>query len=81
MQAPAAAPVLVGAPVGHAIGMLGALLLPVVLNRPIHLTDVWDPPRILELMSEHQLACGSGATFFLTSLLDHPDRTAEHLAA
>jgi acyl-CoA synthetase (AMP-forming)/AMP-acid ligase II len=30
-------------------------------------------------MSEHQLACGSGATYFLTSLLDHPDRTDDHL--
>ncbi len=30
-------------------------------------------------MTEFQLACGSGATFFLTSLLDHPDRTEGHL--
>ena len=33
------------------------------------------------LMSEFKLACGSGATYFLTSLLDHPDRTDEHLDA
>jgi acyl-CoA synthetase (AMP-forming)/AMP-acid ligase II len=30
-------------------------------------------------MVEHRLACGSGATFFLLSLLDHPDRTDDHL--
>jgi acyl-CoA synthetase (AMP-forming)/AMP-acid ligase II len=30
-------------------------------------------------MSEYRLACGSGATYFLTSLLDHPDRTDDHL--
>jgi acyl-CoA synthetase (AMP-forming)/AMP-acid ligase II len=79
MQQPGGYPTLVGAPVGHAIGMLGALLLPVVLDNPVHLIDVWDPPRILQLMLEHRLSCGSGATFFLTSLLDHPDRTDEHL--
>jgi acyl-CoA synthetase len=79
MQQVGSRPNLVGAPVGHAIGMLGALLLPVVLDNPVHLIDVWDPPRILGLMTEHGLSCGSGATFFLTSLLDHPDRTDEHL--
>jgi acyl-CoA synthetase (AMP-forming)/AMP-acid ligase II len=68
-----------GAPVAHAIGMLGGLLIPVVKGVPIHLTDIWDPGRVLALMAEHNLASGSGATFFLTSLLDHPDRTDRHL--
>ena len=45
----------------------------------MHLTDVWDPARLLAIMTEHRLACGSGATYFLTSLLDHPDRTDDHL--
>ncbi len=70
---------LTGAPVGHAMGMLGALLIPVLNGDPVHLTDVWDPPRLLALMTEFRLACGSGATYFLTSLLDHPDRTDDHL--
>jgi acyl-CoA synthetase len=70
---------LTGAPVGHAMGMLGALLIPVLKGDPVHLTDVWDPVRLLAIMSEYRLACGSGATFFLTSLLDHPDRTDDHL--
>ncbi len=72
-------PTLTGAPVGHAMGMLGALLIPVLKGNPVHLIDVWDPTRILALMKEFGLACGSGATYFLTSLLDHPDRTDEHL--
>jgi acyl-CoA synthetase len=72
-------PALVGAPVGHAMGMLGGLLIPVLKGDPINLIDVWDPARILRIMTEFQLACGSGATYFLTSLLDHPDRAAEHL--
>jgi acyl-CoA synthetase (AMP-forming)/AMP-acid ligase II len=72
-------PPLVGLPVGHAMGMLSALLIPVTIGRPIHLVDAWDPPVLLRLMTEHGLSCGSGATFFLTSLLDHPDLTPEHL--
>ena len=70
---------LVGAPVGHAMGMLGGLLIPVLKGQPVNLIDIWDPATILRLMSEFQLSCGSGATYFLTSLLDHPDRTQEHL--
>jgi acyl-CoA synthetase (AMP-forming)/AMP-acid ligase II len=73
-------PHLIGAPVGHAIGMLGALLAPVVQGNPIHLIDVWDPPAVLRIMLEHQLAAGSGSTYFLQSLLDHPDCTPAHHA-
>ena len=36
-------PLLVGAPVGHAIGMLAGLLLPVFRGEPIALIDGWDP--------------------------------------
>ena len=72
-------PVLIGAPVGHFMGMLGALLGTMLGGDPIHLVDVWEPGRLLALMLEYGLACGSGATFFLTSLLDHPDLTDEHL--
>ncbi|MEY2571186.1 MAG: acyl-CoA synthetase [Acidimicrobiaceae bacterium] len=61
-----------GAPVGHGIGMLGALLIPVHQGRPIHLVDVWDPGAVLAQMVADGLSSGSGSTFFLTSLLDHP---------
>jgi acyl-CoA synthetase len=71
-------PQLVGAPVGHGIGMLAALLLPVRQHQPIHLIDVWDPAKVLATMLEHRLLSGTGATYFLTSLLDHPDCTPEH---
>ncbi len=64
---------LVGAPVGHGIGMLAALLLPVWRRQGIHLIDVWDPARVLAAAVEEDVTVGSGATFFLTSLLDHPD--------
>jgi acyl-CoA synthetase (AMP-forming)/AMP-acid ligase II len=73
------APLLTGAPVGHAIGMLTGLLLPVERGQPVHLIDVWDPAAVLAAMSEADVNAGSGATFFLQSLLDHPDCTAEHL--
>jgi acyl-CoA synthetase len=64
---------LTGAPVGHGIGMLAALLTPVFRRRNVHLIDVWDPKRVLAAMVEDHLSAGQGATFFLTSLLDHPD--------
>jgi len=72
-------PLLVGAPVGHAIGMLSGLLVPVWRGDPINLIDVWDPGAVLAAMLEDGLAAGSGATYFLTSLLDHPDLKPEHL--
>jgi acyl-CoA synthetase (AMP-forming)/AMP-acid ligase II len=59
--------------------MLSGLLVPVLRNDPINLIDVWDPGAVLEAMLEDQLAAGSGATYFLTSLLDHPDCGPAHL--
>ncbi len=70
---PDAIDMLTGAPVGHGIGMLAALLTPVFRRRNVHLIDVWDPKRVLAAMAEDHLSAGQGATFFLTSLLDHPD--------
>jgi acyl-CoA synthetase (AMP-forming)/AMP-acid ligase II len=67
-----AQPSITGAPVGHGIGMLAALLIPAVQGKPIHLIDVWDPGWILEQMAKEELTSGAGATYFLTSLLDHP---------
>jgi acyl-CoA synthetase len=72
-------PLLVGAPVGHAIGMLSGLLLPVWRGEPINLIDVWDPGAVLAAMLEEGVAAGSGSTYFLTSLLDHPECRPEHL--
>lgn len=80
MGGTAGRPVLVGAPVGHGIGMLAALLIPVHKRDAIHLIDVWDPERVLAAMLEDEISSGSGATFFLTSLLDHPDFTPAHAA-
>jgi acyl-CoA synthetase len=73
-------PQITGAPVGHFIGMLNAFLVPMLRERPVNLIDVWEPGEVLRMMSEEGLGVGGGATYFLTSLLDHPDFTAEHLA-
>jgi acyl-CoA synthetase len=73
-------PQIIGAPVGHFIGMLNAFLIPLLRDRPVNLVDVWDPGEILRLMTQEDLGVGGGATFFMTSLLDHPDFTDEHLA-
>jgi acyl-CoA synthetase len=70
---------LTAAPVGHFIGMVNAFLIPVLDGTPVNLTDVWDPGQVLRLMQEHGLTVGGGATYYVTSLLDHPDFTPEHL--
>jgi acyl-CoA synthetase (AMP-forming)/AMP-acid ligase II len=81
MQGDGGRPALVGAPVGHGIGMLGALLLPVWRRQSIHLIDGWDPARVLATAVADDVGVGSGATYFLTSLLDHPAfDPAVHLA-
>ena len=72
-------PQITGAPVGHFIGMLNAFLVPMLRNRPVNLIDVWDPGEVLRLMDEHGLGVTGGATYFMTSLLDHPDFRPEHL--
>ena len=60
--------------------MLNAFLCSLLTARPVHLVDVWDPAEVLRLMLDEGLGVGGGATYFLTSLLDHPDFTDEHLA-
>jgi acyl-CoA synthetase (AMP-forming)/AMP-acid ligase II len=60
--------------------MLAALLLPVYRRQPINLIDVWDPARVLAAMLEDGLSAGQGATYFLISLLDHPDFDPERHA-
>ena len=70
---------LVGAPVGHAIGMLGGLLCPLIGGKPLFLIDGWDPPTVLDAMVEEQIAAGSGSTYFFTSLLDSPGFGPEHV--
>jgi len=73
-------PNLVGAPMGHATGMLGGLLCPLVNGKSIYLIDGWDPPTVLRAMVEEQIAAGSGSTYFFTSLLDCPGFGPEHVA-
>jgi acyl-CoA synthetase len=64
---------LTAAPVGHFIGMVNAFLVSVLDGSPVNLADVWDPGRALELMRTHDLRVGGGATYYMTSLVDHPD--------
>lgn len=71
---------LTSAPVGHFIGMLNALLIPVLDGAPIHLLDIWDPGWVLELMTTENICVGGGVSYFVTSLLDHPEYRPAHLA-
>jgi len=70
---------LVAAPVGHFIGMVGALLIPVLNGMSINLVDAY-PGRVLALMESDGLTLGGGPPYFVTSLLDHPDCTPAHRA-
>lgn len=69
-----------GAPLGHFIGLLQAMLCSLYVDRPVHLVDVWDPGEVLRLMLEEGIGMAGGSTYFLTSLLDHPDFSDAHLA-
>jgi len=80
MSATTGRALLVGAPVGHGIGMLSALLIPIYRREPIYLIDVWDPKKVLAAMLEDEISSGAGSTYFFTSLLDHPDFAPEHAA-
>jgi acyl-CoA synthetase len=71
-------PNLMGSPVTHATGMLGAVLGPMEMGEDIHLIDRWDPARVLDVMLEADVGAGTGASVFLSSILDHPDFTPEH---
>lgn len=70
---------LTAAPVGHFIGMVNAFLIPVLDGTAINLTDNWDPAQAIALMESDGLTVGGGATYFVTSLLDHPEFDRQHL--
>jgi acyl-CoA synthetase len=72
-------PPITGAPVGHFIGMLNAFVCSLIRHEPINLLDVWNPGEVLRLMDDEGLGVSGGATYFMTSLLDHPGFTEEHL--
>jgi len=74
----ASRPLLTGAPLAHAIGLTSGAVLPLVRNQPLHIIDRWEPEWVLAIMAEAELTSGSGATYFLTSLLDAPGFDAHH---
>jgi acyl-CoA synthetase (AMP-forming)/AMP-acid ligase II len=73
-----ARPLLTGAPLAHAMGMLGCAFLPLLQRRAIHCIDAWNPGRVLDAVLEADVSAGFGSTYFLTSLLDHPSFGPEH---
>ena len=78
----AARPTLVGAPVGHGIGMLAGAAHPRVQARRRSTSSTCGTRHACSpRCSRTSVSSGSGATFFLTSLLDHPDFTDAHRRA
>jgi acyl-CoA synthetase (AMP-forming)/AMP-acid ligase II len=74
----ASRPLLTGAPLAHAIGLTSGAVLPLVRRHPLHIIDRWEPEWVLQIMEEADVTSGSGATYFLTSLLDAPGFDARH---
>jgi acyl-coenzyme A synthetase/AMP-(fatty) acid ligase len=61
-------------PIGHIAGIYSALIAPFLLGyRKLVLMDGWDPKWALDLVAEHQVTRTGGATFFLMTMLSHPD--------
>ena len=71
---------LMGSPITHATGMLGAVLGPLGRGGDIHVIDRWDPGHALDVMAAYDISGGTGASIFLATLLDHPDFTPAHAA-
>jgi cyclohexanecarboxylate-CoA ligase len=59
-------------PLGHQLGFCYGLLMALMLGIPLVLTDVWNPERALELMTEHGATFTFGATPFLADLASLP---------
>ena len=74
-------PNLMGSPVTHATGMIGAVLGPLKVGSDVHLIDRWDPGHALEVMLEAGIGGGTGASVFLAGLFDHPTFSAAHAAS
>ncbi|NED67020.1 AMP-binding protein, partial [Streptomyces sp. SID10244] len=66
-------------PVGHFMGMLTAFLVPILEGTAVDLCDEWDPKVVIGLMDSDGVGFGGGPTYFVTSLLDHPDFRSDHL--
>jgi acyl-CoA synthetase len=72
------APLVVGTPIGHMNGMLG-LMGSAIRGQAVTLLDGWDPATALRTLLEERACWIGGPTYFLTSLMDDPSLTAEHL--
>jgi acyl-CoA synthetase (AMP-forming)/AMP-acid ligase II len=61
-------------PIGHIAGIYSALIAPFLLGyRKLVLMDGWDPKWALDLVQEHRVTRTGGATFFLMTMLSHPE--------
>jgi acyl-CoA synthetase (AMP-forming)/AMP-acid ligase II len=61
-------------PIGHIAGIYSALIAPFLLGyKKLVLMDGWDPKWALDLVAEHRVTRTGGATFFLMTMLSHPE--------
>jgi acyl-CoA synthetase (AMP-forming)/AMP-acid ligase II len=81
MLRPTASPLppLTASPVTHVTGLETGLLKPVLEGQDLHLLDRWDAGSVLATIAKEDLSIAPGASFFIDSLLEHPDFRPEHL--
>lgn len=70
---------LVGTPVGHVTGMTKALLLPLLKQRAIHMIDVWNPEKVLDILLKDNLPLDGAPSYFIKSIIEASNFQPEHL--
>jgi acyl-CoA synthetase (AMP-forming)/AMP-acid ligase II len=81
MLRPTASPLppLTASPVTHVSGLETGLLKPVLEGQDLHLLDRWDAGTVLATITKEGLSVAPAASFFIDSLLEHPDFRPDHL--
>jgi acyl-CoA synthetase (AMP-forming)/AMP-acid ligase II len=62
----------VGSPIGHVSGLQIGLYVPVLFDRPGHITDRWDVETVLDVLVSANLQIGASANYFFNSVISHP---------
>jgi len=65
-------PGLVATPISHASGLISALIKPAYFGRDIHMMDIFQADKALDIMRRKNLQLQTGPPYFLTSILDSP---------
>src|SRR5690606_3359443 len=62
--------VYMGSPVGHQVGFVWGILLPLVVRGTAVFQDVWDPARACQIIAREQVSFSVASTPFLADLVE-----------